>query len=228
MVRENISQSPLVNGGVYHVISRSIARYQIFNTNADYLRMVQVLRFYQIAQPVTKYSMFLRLKGTEELGFDSYFSFLHKDQEKLTDIVAYCLMPNHIHLILKQLKKKGISIFMANVLNSYTRYFNILHKRKGPLWDSRFKHILVSIDDQLLHLTRYIHLNPCSAKLCERPENWKYSSYLEYVDQNRSNIITSYKDLLQFTSREYRRFVNDQKDYQRKLSEIKNLVDLET
>ena len=220
-------ESSLAIGEVYHIVSRSIARYQIYNTDADYSRMTELLRFYQVSKPVTKYSMFLRLQGTQNMGFKRNFEILHKDNEKLVEIIAYCLMPNHIHLVLKQLVKHGISTFVANILNSYSRYFNLLHKRKGPLWESRFKHFLVKDDAQLLHLTRYVHLNPCSAKLVNKSSQWRYSSYLEYIKDDLPDPLTSHEELIDLSSKDYAKFVNDRKDYQRKLSEIKNIINLQ-
>lgn len=217
-------ENPLVNDSVYHIVSRSIAKFQIYNSDDDYSRMVQLLRFYQIAEPPTKYSMFLKLEAVQLLGFDQFFNTVSKGQKHIVQIIAYCFMPNHIHLVLKQLEDKGISTFMSNILNSYTRYFNLLHKRKGPLWESRFKHILVNKDEQLLHLTRYIHLNPTSAKLVEKPELWKYSSYLEYIRQQQKDLITNYEGLMDVNPKLYKSFVNDRKDYQQKLSVIKRIA----
>lgn len=219
-------ENKLADDYVYHIVSRSIAHYKIFNNDNDYLRMVRLLCFYQRRNPPTKFSMFLRLRGSQKFGVDQYLKEVLKDFDKLVEIIAYCLMPNHIHLVLKQLKNQRISIFMSNILNSYTRYFNILHKRKGPLWESRFKHILVRKDEQLLHLTRYIHLNPCSAKLVKRPELWKYSSYLEYIKPEQTNLIALYRGLLEINPKNYQKFVNDRKNYQQKLSEIKRIINL--
>ncbi|KKQ73620.1 MAG: hypothetical protein US94_C0030G0004 [Berkelbacteria bacterium GW2011_GWB1_38_5] len=224
-MKSNNKENWLVNGGVYHVISRSIANYQVFNTDNDYLRMIQLLRFYQRQNPPTKYSQFLRSDSAQNMGFSQYFKMVLKDYEKLVEIIAYCLMPNHIHLVLKQLQDKGISIFMSNVLNSYTRYFNLLHKRKGPLWESRFKHILVEKDEQLLHLTRYVHLNPSSANLVQKPELWKPSSYLEYIKPSIDQL-TYHEDLFEMDPKNYQKFVNDRKDYQRQLSIIKKIISL--
>lgn len=221
MTRKN----PLVNGMIYHIISRSIAKYQIFNFDRDYLRMTNLMRYYQVKEPPTKFSMFLRLRGTQEYGVDEYFYQLTKNDEKIIKTIAYCIMPNHIHFVLNQLKDGGISRFMSNILNSYSRYFNILHKRKGPLWESRFKHILVDKDEQLLHLTRYVHLNPTSAKLVKKPEDWKYSSYREYVNSQNSMKISDFEDILDIETEIYQKFVNDRKDYQQKLSLIKKITD---
>lgn len=221
-MRDKNRKNRLENDYVYHAISRSIAHYQIFNTDNDYLRMIMLFCFYQRQNLPTKFSMFLRQRGVQETGFYQYFKAIIKE-EKIVEIIAYCLMPNHIHLVLKQLKKDGISTFMSNVLNSYTRYFNTLHKRKGPLWESKFRHILVEKDKQLLHLTRYVHLNPYSAGLVKRPESWKYSSYSEYI-KSENDRLTYYDDLLEITPKSYQKFVNDRKDYQRELSIIKKII----
>lgn len=123
--------------------------------------MLDVVCYYQREKPEIKFSKFIQLERESQLNKKEYFS----DKEKLVEIVAYCFMPTHVHLILKQLKENGISIVMNHVLNSYTRYFNTKHKRKGPLWEARFKSVLVESDEYLIHLTRYIHLKtlllPC-------------------------------------------------------------------
>ena len=75
------------------------------------------------------------------------------------EIICYCLMPNHLHLLLRQLMDGGISKFMSNFANSYTRYFNTKSKRKGPVFEGKFKAKRIETDEQLLHLSRHIHLN---------------------------------------------------------------------
>ncbi|MCM8795996.1 MAG: transposase [Candidatus Omnitrophica bacterium] len=145
--------------------------------------------------------------------------------DKRVEIIAYCIMPTHLHLILKQLKNNGISVFMGNILNSYSRYFNLKHKRKGPLWEGRFKNILVKNDEQLLHLTRYIHLNPVTASLVSNPEDWNASSYREYLQQVQAvEKICKYDDILEIDPVSYKKFVEDRISYQRDLAKIKNLI----
>ncbi len=132
-------------------------------------------------------------------------------------------MPTHLHLILKQLKENGISIFMGNLLNSYSRYFNIRYKRKGPLWEGRFKSILIENGEYLLHLTRYIHLNPTTANLVRKPEDWELSSYKEYI-LNKKDALCDYSDLLDISKKSYREFVEDRISYQKELHKIKRLI----
>jgi putative transposase len=181
--------------------------------------MKDLLKYYKIEKPPLRFSIFMEIKDKENF-FRKHFT----TEGALIDIIAYCFMPTHIHLILKQLKKDGVSIFMRNTLNSYTRYFNIKTKRKGPLWESRFQNILVETDEQLLHLTRYIHLNPVTAHMVDRPQDWKFSSYREFLGEAEDKErICDYSEVLDIKPKDYKGFVNSQIDYQRKLAEIRKL-----
>lgn len=205
---------------IYHIYNRSIAEFKIFNNRFDYHRMIELLKYFQVKKPPTKFSYFIRLKETQRDGFFNYYGLLTKDQKDLVRIIAFCLMPTHIHLILKQLMPNGISIFMSNILNSYTRYFNIKHHRKGPLWESKFQNRLVETDEQLLHLLRYLYLNPVTANIVENPGDWNYSSYNERMgDDNLS--ICQMKDLVDMNPDEFKKFVLNRRDYQKELAVIK-------
>jgi putative transposase len=214
----------LVVGEIYHIFNKSIAEFNIFNNTSEFLRMLNVIRYYQMEKPLIKFSDFLR-SSRVQLG-DVNISFPDRsNKEKLVEIIAYCLMPTHIHLILKQLKESSISIFMNHILNSYTRYFNIRHKRKGPLWEGRFKNILVTTDEQLIHITRYVHLNPVTAYLVDKPEKWPASSYREYLLKvNEMDKICKYDEILNIDQISYKDFVEDRISYQRELAKIKNLL----
>lgn len=213
----------LSEGQTYHIFSRSIAEFKIFNSDYDFQRMLHLLAFFQIEEPPSSFSIYIRLEKVQREGFEKCFSLIAKEQVKIVQIIAYCLMPTHIHLILKQLSPSGISIFMSNILNSYTRYFNVKHKRKGPLWESKFQNVLVNNDEQLLHLTRYIHLNPTTASLVKKPQDWEFSSYNEYL--NSTNYpICQFEDLFEFQSKKYKEFVQDRIAYQQELAKIKKII----
>ncbi|MFH1855986.1 MAG: transposase [Candidatus Omnitrophota bacterium] len=215
----------LVTGQVYHIFNKSIANYKIFTNNSDYVRIRNSFQFYKIDKVPFKLSKFLNREGMEENSFGKYFSAVVGNKDKLVQIIAYCVMQTHIHLILKQLKDDGITIFMGNLLNSYARYFNLKYKRKGPLWESRFKDVLIETDEQLLHFTRYIHLNPVTAYLVENAEDWVMSSYKEYLSAiDSDDQICEYKDVLDIKPSQYKEFVEDRIDYQRELAKIKKLL----
>ena len=207
---------------IYHVMTKSIAGYVIFNNEKEYLRMKQLIRYYQVEKPPVKYSYFVTWqKSKNELVNEKN----HQSKKKLVRIIAYCLMPTHIHLVLQQLGKSGISIYMNRMLNSYTHYFNEKHWRKGPLWTGRFKRVLVETDEQLIHLTRYIHLNPVTAYLVDRPELWQFSSCNEYLAKRPTeDKVCEFKHILEIKPSEYKKFVDDQISYQRELAAIKDLV----
>ncbi len=213
----------LVVGEVYHIFNKSIAKFNIFNNEPEFSRMIQVMRYYRKENPSMKFSKFIKSSKVKLNNIYRYVSF--SDKEKLVEIIAYCLMPTHIHIILKQLKESGISIFMKNIFDSYTRYFNVKHKRKGPLWEGRFKNILIRTDEQLLHLIRYIHLNPVTAYLVSEPEKWQASSHLEYLlEIDNKDRICKYDGILDINPISYNKFVKDRICYQRELAKIKGLL----
>ena len=216
----NVRKDPLSTGHYYHVFSRSIAGFVIFNQPEYFDRMVELFNLYQYADFNYSYS---RFNDLNPLLRQQIFENVNTTSVRLVDIIAYCVMPTHLHLILKQNEDGGISKFMAKILNSYTRYFNLMHHRLGPLWESKFKDVEVTKDEYLWHLTRYLHLNATSAGLVKKPEDWFYSSYAEYLDK-KDDGLCSYGSLFDFTAQQYRAFVNDRKDYQKSLALVKKYL----
>jgi len=206
------SRGVLVTGEIYHIYSKSIAEFVIFNNDVEFSRMKEMILYYQTERQHVNFAKVIE-RGAKQAA----------DSRKLVDIVCYCPMPTHLHLALKQLRDKGISDFMRRILDSYTRYFNIKHNRKGPLWEGRFKRVLVESDEQLLHLTRYIHLNPPTAYLVNNPIDWKWSSYEEYISNNKHGIC-KFDDVLDIKPDSYKTFVENRISYQRELAKIKNLM----
>jgi putative transposase len=123
--------------------------------------------------------------GSEERRKDPTYwrSKLNKDE---VEMICYCLMPNHFHFLLKQNSKDGITKFMRRISNAYVRYFNKRYNRVGALFQGKFKAALIKSDDYLLHLSRYIHLNPLEVRpLKKRGNEWLrnylHSSYPVYL-----------------------------------------------
>jgi putative transposase len=202
---------------VYHVITKSIAGFKIFLNAQDYQRMLEILKYYQY-NPKIKYSYYISLDNKSKVYYDQL-----KNKEPLVEIIAYCLMPTHIHLVLEEVSERGISEYMRKVLDSYTRYFNRKINRKGPLWEGKFKKINVETNEQLLHLTRYVHLNPSTAGLVNKPEEWEYSSYREYIGLDNYKICSKEK-FFAFSNKEYKEFVEDRIGYQKSLALIKSII----
>ena len=123
-------------------------------------------------------------------------------------VIAYCLMPNHYHFLLRQDGEVSLSKFINVVFNAYVQALNKQLGRKGTLFEGRFKHVLVDKDEYVLHLCRYIHLNPVKAGLVSRPEDWVYSNYREWIDMRRGRLKDTEFILSYFARPEdYQRFV---------------------
>ncbi len=103
-------------------------------------------------------------------------------------LYAYCLMPNHIHLLVER-RKVAIGRVMHRLLTGYSRYYNKRYGRVGHLFQSRYKGILCQSDQYLAELVRYIHLNPVRAKIVRTPEAYPYSSHLAYIGLKEPGMV---------------------------------------
>lgn len=190
---------------------------QIFDNFYDYSRFLKTFIYYSIEGPKPKFSIF-----TPETK--------HLDRSKtIVDIVCFCLMPNHFHFLLRQNREGGITEFVSKLSNSYTKYFNFKRDRVGPLLQGDFKSVHVDTNEQLIHLSRYIHLNPLIGHVIEDLESYKWSFYREYIGLQVDEICKKDIILDQFQSKgAYKRFVLDQADFAKRLEMIKHqLLDFE-
>lgn len=210
------------NEEFYHVFNRGVEKRTTFTSKYEFLRAIDTINFYRYDEPNMRYSKFLNLNNDKKAEL---FKRLGKDQQ-CVDIIAFCLMGNHFHFLLKQLKDNGIVKFMAKFTNSYTKYFNTKHERVGPLFQGVFKAVYVGSDEQLIHLSRYIHLNPVSGFLVkvEDLKDYSWSSYPEYLDI-KTNQLVNLKEVLDFfkNNKEYENFVIDQADYVKSLKMIEHV-----
>lgn len=132
---------------------------------------------------------------------------------ELVDILAYCLMPTHYHLLVYLRIDDLSKCIMQPFSLSYTKAVNKQQGRVGPLFQGRFQVAWVDKDEYLLHLSRYIHLNPVAAGLVVRPEEWVFSSYRDYVGLREGTLPVPDAILSQFPSRQaYREFVESYRD----------------
>lgn len=120
-----------------------------------------------------------------------YLLKLLKEKAAAFDIsvIAYCLMDNHYHFLLRQNGDATISQFMQAVFNIYSKTFNKKYGLSGTLFESAFKAIFVDRYEYLLHLCRYIHRNPVEADMVKKPEQWHYSNYLEFIEQRAGELV---------------------------------------
>lgn len=202
---------PLVNNEFYHILNRGVAQIPIFIDKRDYSRFLKASVYYQFQGPKPKFSFFDPENNNLNLS------------TKIVEIICYCLMPNHFHFLIKQKLEGGITEFISKLSNSYTKYFNKKNGRSGPLLQGEFKAIHVDTDEQLFHLSRYIHLNPLVSFVTKSLDNYQWSSYQEYLGTGKDDICVKEPILNQFkSSQEYQQFINDQEDYGKQLEIIKH------
>lgn len=214
---------PLVINHYYHVFNKGVNGQRIFIDQKHYWRMIDSLWLYRYFKPPYRLSYLFRLARKDKVKIEDSL----KNEDKLVDVLAYCLMPNHFHLLLKQLVENGISIFMGRLQNSYARYYNTEQSRQGPLFQSRFKAVSIESEEQFVHVSRYIHLNPFSSEIVKNLDELKrysWSSLGEYLSQISKvcdvNVLTDHFE----TPEKHWRFIADQADYQRRLEQIKHLA----
>ncbi|HEY4495711.1 MAG TPA: transposase [Candidatus Paceibacterota bacterium] len=179
----------LVSNNIYHVFNRGVEKRQTFMDETDYLRFINNLAIFNDAKAVFNSKHRIKeIKSTDS-------------RKLLVDILAFCLMPNHFHLLLRQREENGISKFMNKIGVGYTNYFNLKYERVGPLFQGAFRSVLIDDESQFLYIPYYIHLNPLDLKISNWKENginklkvaieflnsYKWSSHRDYI--GNSNFI---------------------------------------
>lgn len=196
----------------------------IYPDKRAYERVMLTMQYYHFTKLPVKLSRLLVLSNNLR---QQIISDLKKKGNKLVEILTFCFMPNHFHFLLEQKRVNGITTFLSNFTNSYTKYFNTREERLGPIFEGTFKAVIVETDEQLVHLSRYIHLNPVSSLLVksENLEKYPWSSLPEYFNHTSEPICDKQKVLGFFpTVDKYRKFLYDQISYAQELERIKHLL----
>ncbi len=171
-----------VEGGIYHLFNRGVEKRNIFLDDQDYKIFLYYLKSF--LTPIDKQSKpppGIRYQSTTKSGFTLY---------KEIQLVAFCLMPNHFHLLVKQSSKRAIVELMKRLTNAYTEYFNKKYARTGALFQGCYKGVLVEDELYFLHLSRYIHGNARELfKNLKDFREYSYSSYLDYLGERETNWL---------------------------------------
>ena len=174
-------------GNIYHIYNRGNNKEKIFFDEQDYkaflFRLGLVLGFTQeeLNQEKLLAMPYSRIRITD----------MKKGDFKLH---CFCLMPNHFHLLIEQIKDIPISKLLSKLCTSYSRYLNKKHKRIGHIFQDTFKSVYIENNEQLMWASSYIHMNPVKDKLVKNPKNYKWTSYNDYALDRNLPIIT--KELL--------------------------------
>jgi putative transposase len=237
------SKRPLiVNGEIYHVVLRAIENLKLFRNEKDYLRMIHDLFEFNDENPVLwDYRKYYNQHEKRSRAIRER----RKKRDTLVEILAFCLMPNHIHLLLRQNKDEGISKFMRKLGAGYGLYYNQKYKRNGHLFQGRYKIVHIKDDEQLKIIFVYIHSNPVSLiipkwkekglnktkiqEVLKFLENYRWSSYPDYLGKKNFPSLTNRDFLFQTIgdSEDFRKLIKDWLQFKTELRESSKEIALE-
>lgn len=200
----------------YHLYNRGVEKRNIFLDEQDYSVFLSYLKTYLLPKDEVNLRTIIGSKGFGSQEKDKAIKLLSLNNfSDEIDLLAYSLLPNHFHLLVKQIHANGIDRFMNSLITRYVLYFNKKYHRVGPLFQGVYKAVLVENDEQLLHLSWYIHSNPLKLLglsfadwkkislpfslpeyLGERQSEWvKTSLILEYFSKtNKSDSYSNFMD----------------------------------
>ena len=233
-------KNQFVNDEIYHIVLRGIDSNLIFKNTDDYYRMIFSIYEFNSILPTTireRREVINRFKKNRGPSSDVA---MVDERDKLVEILVFCFMPNHIHLLLRQIKENGITKFMAKVGTGYASYFNKKYQRKGYVFQNRFKDVYIKNNNQLKVIFTYIHSNPISLiepnwkeagikdpkKVTEFLENYKWSSYQDYIGMKNFSSITEREFILKFMDSEQgcRDAIENWIEYKKDLKEFSEIL----
>ena len=196
---------------IYHIYNRGVEKRKIFQSDSDKLRFIHDLFEFNDKETVSNTLYHFNKQHIEVKP--RYVEQEKKKQRKLiVKILAFCLMPNHLHLLLQPCVENGISKFMQKLNTGYTMYFNKKYERVGSLFQGTYKSVRITNDAHLIHIPYYIHLNPLDLKYPEWRnrkvknyatamnflEHYRWSSFLDYIGKKNFPSVTQRDFLLNF------------------------------
>jgi len=171
-------------GEYYHIFNRAVNKQVIFHNTSDYFRFLFLTLYFQspiiFQQLGRKVKEFVQSRALDNVEEDEII------KKRRVELVAFCIMPNHFHLIVKELDEGGIAAYMQRVLTSYSKYYNTKYQKSGHVFQGPYRAVHIADDRQLLHLSAYIHRNPREiSKWFKKEDQYIWSSYQDFIDENR-------------------------------------------
>lgn len=216
-----IKRPTFVVGDIYHIVVRGVEGRKIFQDDKDYFRAIHDLYEFNDDDPTIW--QYRHENCSRDISSDEKEADIKK-RKLLVNLLCFCLMPNHVHLLLQPLKDMGISKFMRKFGAGYAGYFNRKYERQGHLFQGRFRAIHIQNNDQLKTVFVYIHSNPAALvdagwkegkvvqpeKVTMYLEDYRWSSYLDYLGRQNFPSVTQrkfFEDIM--TQREWQNYMND-------------------
>lgn len=215
----NTMPSPYVirdfqEGNVYHTYNCGTAGRGIFGEKQDYEEFLKYLYVY--VRP---------LDAVQDTYPDTPVRLFDRNLSTEIDVLAYCFMPTHYHLLLRQHSKDGTPRLMKQLTNAYTSFFNKKYNHVGSLFQGRYKAVQIDMDKYLMPISRYIHLNPVFAGLASSPHQYPWSSFGYYADGNLETVCKKRVLLSFFTSsKQFISYTEDTSAGKKDASRMKRLL----
>ena len=204
-----------MKGDVYHILNRGVDKRKIFLGDQDYLRFVHNLYDFNN-------------KNETFMSYCKRRSAIRKptSDDELVDVLCWCLMPNHYHILVREKRDGGASMFSKKVNSSYTQYFNLKNERSGVLFQGKSKIIPIKKDNHFMYLPFYIFANPIqlidknwkengiknSKQVIQFLENYKWSSYLDIIGKDNFSFVTNQDNFFEL-------FIADKKQFKKDFTE---------
>lgn len=183
----NIKITP---GEYYHIYNRGVSKQNIFHDKNDWARFLFLILYFQSPVKISHLGRVVKdfIRNFGHNGQHSELTIITNQvvKRRMVELVAFCLMPNHFHLIIKEVEEGGIASYMQRVLNAYAKYYNTKYEKSGHLFQGPYGAVHLHNDRQLLHLSAYIHRNPRELHgWRNKEEGYPWSSYHDFVRENR-------------------------------------------
>lgn len=186
-------------GQIFHVYNRGVEKRSIFLDDGDHLRFIHDLFELNDKNQVNNVLHHFKNEQTGKCKEIGSPYVLKQARELMVEILAFVLMPNHFHLLIRQKFDNGIVKFMQKLGVGYAMYFNKKYDRVGGLFQGRFKAVLVDKDEYLIHLLNYIHFNPLNLIYGDSISilrDYRWGSFLDYIGEKNFPSVTSRQFLL--------------------------------
>jgi len=205
-------QRKIVAGNIYHVLNRGVDKRKIFLDTKDHFRFIHDLFEFNDTEPVNNLTYYFQNTKSKDIA-RPYIKKRKQGKKRklLVDMLAFCLMPNHYHLLMQPHTEDGISKFMKKLNMGYAKYFNSKYQRSGALFEGRYKAIRIEQEPHFIHLPYYIHLNPLDLKFPEwrNKEIKSYNKAITFLEQYRWSSFPDYVGIKNFPSVTQRDFLKN-------------------
>lgn len=203
---------------IYHIYNRGVEKRTVFLEDKDYLRFIHDLFEFNNTAPTPNITYHLK-QSSEESSEVGLPNIKRMPRKLLVEILAFCLMPNHFHMMVRPRFETGITEFMRKLGTGYTNYFNRKYQRVGPLFQGKYKIVRIADESHFIHLPYYIHLNPLDlvipawrdlgrdlgsrtskswVRAMQFLKTYRWSSHLDYCGKKNFPFVTQREFLLDF------------------------------